>query len=47
MGPNKVPDPGRRSLQRAICPTPDEIQVARDFAHLQVAQVERADVGLY
>src|ERR1700679_3674761 len=35
MGLNKVSDPGCRSLQRAICPTPHEIQVARDFAHLR------------
>jgi 16S rRNA C1402 (ribose-2'-O) methylase RsmI len=46
MGPNKVSDPGCRSLQRAICPTPHEIQVARDFAHLRVLQIERANVGL-
>jgi hypothetical protein len=46
MGSNKVSDPRCVSLQRAICPTPDEIQVARDFAQLQIRQVERADIGL-
>jgi hypothetical protein len=46
MGANKVSDPGCHSLQRAICPTPDEIQVAKDFAHLRVWQIERANVGL-
>jgi hypothetical protein len=46
MGTNKVSNPGCVSLQRAICPTPDEIQVARDFAQLQIGQVERPDVRL-
>jgi len=43
---NIVSDPGRRSFQRTVCPAPDEIEVARDFALLRVAQVERANVGL-
>jgi hypothetical protein len=46
MGPNKVSDPGRRSLQRPIRPTPDEIQIARNFVLLQFTQVKRVDVGL-
>lgn len=46
VGPNKVANPGRGSLQRTVRPTPDEIQVARDFALLRVAQVQRAKIGL-
>ena len=46
MRPNKVPDPGRRSLQRAICPTPDEVQVARDLLQFRFTEVKRGDVVL-